>query len=295
MNPLKLGLLGLYYHTSLPYRQWCNRRETAAGRAPVMVLFYHRIADDRANDWTCPFAVFQRQMHWIKRHFDVVSLGEAQRRLRQGNHRPAVSITFDDGYADNCARALPLLIEERIPCTYFVSLRHVAEGVPFEHDVDRGQAFAPNSIEQLRKLAASGVEIGAHTRTHADLGVLDDADRLYDEIVTAGRELQDAIDSPVRYFAFPYGQRGNLSARAFAIAREAGYEAVCSAYGGFNFPGDDAFHIQRIHADPDLIRLKNWLTVDPRKLRDQCRLWLRESTIFRGAKDDQIPAEVRAC
>ena len=54
--------------------------------------------------------------------------------------------------------------------------------------------------------------------------------------------------------------------RVFQLAREAGFAGVCSAYGGYNVPGDDPFHLQRIHADPDIIRLKNWLTVDPRKL-----------------------------
>jgi hypothetical protein len=42
---------------------------------------------------------------------------------------------------------------------------------------------------------------------------------------------------------------------------------VCSAYGGFNFPGDDPFHLQRIAADSVMVRLKNWVTMDPRKLR----------------------------
>ena len=55
-----------------------------------------------------------------------------------------------------------------------------------------------------------------------------------------------------------------MSPAAFQFAREYGYEAVCSAYGGYNFPGDDPFHIQRIFPD-NMLRLKNWLTVDPRK------------------------------
>lgn len=292
MNLLQRGLLGLYYYTSHPYRRRSNRRSAAGGRAPVMVVFYHRIADDRANAWTCPFDVFERQMRWIKRHFDLVSLAEAQRRIRGANHRPAVSITFDDGYADNCHRALPLLVAQQIPCTYFVSIRHVFEGLPFEHDVARGDAFAPNTIEQLRTLAASGVDIGAHTRTHANLGAIDERDQLHDELVTARDELQAAIGSRVRYFAFPYGQHANLSPAAFNTAREAGYEAVCSAYGGFNFPGDDSFHLQRIHADDDLIRLKNWLTVDPRKRCVPRYEW-------DGAKDDKnrhdVQAEAQPC
>ena len=42
---------------------------------------------------------------------------------------------------------------------------------------------------------------------------------------------------------------------------------MCSAYGGYNFPGDDPFHLRRFHADPEFIRFNNWMTVDPRKLR----------------------------
>jgi peptidoglycan/xylan/chitin deacetylase (PgdA/CDA1 family) len=264
----KKELLTLYYHSSLPLRVCRNWRATIAGRAPVMVLFYHRIADDRANEWTCPFKLFGRQVRWLKRHFDVVSLGEAQRRIRRGyNGRAAVSVTFDDGYADNCDRALPLLINEQVPCTYFVSTRHVMTGEPFAHDVARGKPLLPNTIDQLRQLAAAGIEIGAHTRTHCNLGAVDHPSRLHDEVVAAGAELAAAVACPVRYFAFPFGQYSNLNDDVFRAARLAGYEAVCSAYGGYNFPGDDAFHLQRIHADDDMIRFKNWLTVDPRKLK----------------------------
>ncbi len=84
--------------------------------------------------------------------------------------------------------------------------------------------------------------------------------------MSAGEDLQAALGRPVRYFAFPFGCFRHLNAEAFALARQAGYEAVCSAYGGFNFPGDDAFHVQRIPLGDDMIHLKNWATVDPRKL-----------------------------
>ena len=48
------------------------------------------------------------------------------------------------------------------------------------------------------------------------------------------------------------------------MLREAGFLGVCSAYGGWNEMGDDAFHLQRIHGDPNIERMKNWLTYDPR-------------------------------
>src|SRR5438309_11146629 len=105
MAPWRQALLAAYYHGSRPYRAWLRGRAADEGRAAVMILFYHRVADDRANTWTCPCDLFARQMAWIKRNCDVISLAEAQQRLRTGNRRPAVSVTFDDGYADNNAFA----------------------------------------------------------------------------------------------------------------------------------------------------------------------------------------------
>jgi peptidoglycan/xylan/chitin deacetylase (PgdA/CDA1 family) len=242
------------------------RKRVRAGQVPISVLFYHRVADTHANDWTISTRGFDRQIRWLRDNFDLISLDEAQRRIRSGeNSRPAVCITFDDGYSDNCDFAIPRLKESGIPCTYFVSWKFVATGDPFPHDAACGIRLRPNSVDELRELASAGIEIGAHTRSHADLGQVHDRQRLYDEIVTATRELQQAIDQPIRYFAFPYGLHRNLNAIALEIAREAGFAGVCSAYGGYNLPGDDAFHLQRIHADPEFIRLKNWLTIDPRK------------------------------
>ncbi|MBU4273450.1 MAG: polysaccharide deacetylase family protein [Planctomycetes bacterium] len=264
----KLLLLNLYYHATRPARSWRNRKQAARGRSPAIVLYWHRIADDRATPWTASNATFVRQVSWLRKRFQLVSLAEAQHRIRQGyNHRPCVSVTFDDGYADNCRRAIPWLIEQQIPCTYFVTLRNVLEGEPFSHDLALGHRFEPNGMEQLRAMARAGVEIGAHTYTHPDLSSIADPRMLRREVVAAKEELQAALGRPVRYFAFPFGQYANLSPEAFETAKQAGYAAACSAYGGFNFPGDDPFHLQRIAVDDTMIRLKNWVTMDPRKLR----------------------------
>jgi peptidoglycan/xylan/chitin deacetylase (PgdA/CDA1 family) len=234
----------------------------------VMIVYYHRVAEDAANSWTVPFALFRRHVNWMRRHFELVSLDEAQRRVRAArNARPCVSITFDDGYAENCDRALPWLIEERVPCTYFVTSWNLLERQPFPHDRANGHHFPPNSIDELRHLAAAGIEIGAHSRTHANIGAIRDPDVLYDEVAACGDELRHALGLPIRYFAFPFGMHKHMQPAAFALARRAGYEAVCSAYGGYNYPGDDPFHLQRIGGEGPLVRLKNWLTVDPLKER----------------------------
>jgi len=239
----------------------------AAYSEPVRILFYHRIANEHPNAWTMRPKSFARQIHWLREHFDLISLAAAQQRIASGRNRwPAACITFDDGYADNLQDAIPLLLKYRIPFTYFVSTDHVLRGEQFPHDAKAGRPLPVNTISQLRELAAAGVEIGAHTRSHANLGSITSIEQLKNEVVGSKQELEDELGLPINYFAFPYGLHENLSTAAFRIAYSAGFAGVCSAYGGYNFPGDDPFHLRRFHADPEFIRFVNWMTVDPRKL-----------------------------
>jgi peptidoglycan/xylan/chitin deacetylase (PgdA/CDA1 family) len=257
-------LIGMYYLASLPKRRWDAARHAAAGRAPVISLFYHRVADVHPNDWTISVDRFKAQIDWLRERFDITSLAEAQSRIgSQHNGSAAVCITFDDGYAENCDVAIPWLVEEEVPFTYFVSTDHILLGRPFEHDLALDCPLAPNTPDQIRAMAAAGVELGAHTRRHVDLGAIADETQLRDEIVGSKRDLESITGHTVRYFAFPYGMRRNLSPTAFRVAFQAGYWGVCSAYGGYNRPGDDPFHIHRIHADPRWSRFCNWMTADP--------------------------------
>ncbi len=268
MTPWKELVLSAYYLATLPARQRAAIDRAAQQTEPVRVLFYHRVADEYPNAWTMPTQMFAAQMRWLKERFDIVTLAEAQTRIAAGRNRfPTACITFDDGYADNMQFAVPLLLKQRIPFTYFVATDFILGNRPFPHDVAIGRPLAPNTLEQLRQMAAAGVEIGGHTRSHADLGGKLTPAQLADEIVGGKRELEEIMEREVRYFAFPYGLPRNLSPEAFRLAYDAGYHGVCSAYGGYNFPGDDAFHLRRFHADEQFIRFKNWMTIDLRKLR----------------------------
>lgn len=277
-----------YYRCALPYRRWKLAQLERAGNAPVMIVFYHRVADTHPNPWTLSRNDFQTQIHWMQRHFELVSLEEAQRRVRsKRNDRACVAITFDDGYAENCQFALPLLRDKQIPCTYFVCTENVARQEPFPHDVARGCPLPVNTVAELREWAAAGVEIGAHTGTHANLGAIQSPQLLHAELVGAAERLQNLLGRAVRYFAFPYGQHEHLQAGAFELAYTSGFEGVCSAYGGYNFPGDDPFHLQRIPGDTAPIYVKNWLMLDARKFRSVRRYqyqYYALPSLIRGAK-----------
>ena len=142
------------------------------------------------------------------------------------------------------------------------------EGRPFEHDVRRAAArwrrTRPSSFATWPPPASNWAPTRGGTPTSA--ASLDE-ERLHDEIVGSKRDLEAIIGRAVRYFAFPFGLHANLSQAAFRIAFRAGYWGVCSAYGGYNLPGDDPFHIHRIHGDPSWSRFCNWMTADPRSCR----------------------------
>lgn len=262
----QLLLYGWHYATS-PLRAHDARQRREQGQEPVQILFYHRVADEHPNPWTMPTRTFTWQIDYLAARFDLVSLAEAQRRIASGwNLRPTAAITFDDGYADNLRWALPLLAERGIPYTYFVTTDNIRKRRAFPHDVARGVPLELNTVGQIRQLAEAGVEIGAHTRTHADLGKLT-GHELAREITGSKWELERITGQPVRYFAFPFGLNENITCEGMRIARDAGFEGVCSAFGGYNFPGEDAFHLKRFHADVEKIRLKQWLGVGRRKVR----------------------------
>jgi peptidoglycan/xylan/chitin deacetylase (PgdA/CDA1 family) len=266
----KSQILGLYYLATLPQRRQAAEERRSNGTVPIMSLLYHRVADTHPNSWTIDRDRFRYQMDWLKNNFELVTLSEAQRRIAAGkNIRPTLCVTFDDGYAENCDFAIPWLIENQIPVTYFVTTDNILTGSPFPHDVERGHSLPPNTVEEIQQMAAEGIEIGAHSRTHADLGANLTDDELRSEITGSKRDLEAILGRPVNYFAFPYGLHQNMTTAGFRIAYEAGFAGVCSAYGAYNMPGDDSFHIQRIHGDPQWSRFINWLTVDPRKLHKQ--------------------------
>lgn len=255
------------------------------GQVPVGILFYHRVADTHPNRWTISRSDFARHLDWLQKHFDIVDLAEAQRRVRMSHcEQPTVSITFDDGYAENADFAIPELVRRKLTATYFVSTDFVRSGASFPHDLEAGTALAPNTIAQLREFAEQGIEIGSHTRTHTDLGKVHEVGRIEDEILRSVDDLEHWLGRAVRYFAFPFGQTHNITQAAVDVVAQAGMAGFCSAYGAWNWPNSIGFHLRRIHADPKLEKLKNWLTFDSRKLHEQVVLPFVEPRMDRRAQ-----------
>jgi peptidoglycan/xylan/chitin deacetylase (PgdA/CDA1 family) len=119
-----------------------RRRE--AGGARVLVLSYHRVAPDFAESAKEGLAsllvsarTLRRQLEQVGRKYDLVSLDEAVRVLREPRGAPGrdvAAVTFDDGYADNHHAALPVLSLLRVPATVFVATGYVGTERRMPHD-----------------------------------------------------------------------------------------------------------------------------------------------------------------
>jgi peptidoglycan/xylan/chitin deacetylase (PgdA/CDA1 family) len=280
---------------ALPFYRWATqakrdvfaRQFTAAQKWPAAILFYHRVADHTNNTWTIHPKRFTEHLDLVDSIGSFASLDEIREDQRKKVRTTLkVAITFDDGYAENMEWAIPELIRRNIPCTYFVSTDFALRNIPFPHDAERGHPLRANSIAQILEMAKAGIQIGGHTRSHLDLGRDWSQERLRSELCDSRKQLQDWTGQSIDYFAFPYGMLENISQSAIDIVVEAGYRAFVSAYGAWNFPTGDDFHLTRFHGDPCTEALHNWLTLDPRRIEPRYVLDYQRT-------DRSVPSEAR--
>ena len=96
-------------------------------RHRLVILCYHGISLDDEHAWNpelyMPTAQFRERMRRLRAaRYNVLPLGEAVQRLYAGDLPPkSVAVTFDDGFYDFHARALPVLREFDVPATNFVA------------------------------------------------------------------------------------------------------------------------------------------------------------------------------
>ena len=103
---------------------------------PVIVLLYHRVTTLPSDPELLAVspANFREQMQYLKDTFPVVRFEEDW----SGIAKPAVCVTFDDGYADNALEALPILEELGVPATFFVSTGTIGSRSEFWwHELER--------------------------------------------------------------------------------------------------------------------------------------------------------------
>ena len=281
----------------------------AGSRGRLSVLIFHRVLprpDPLFPEVPCA-AEFEATMRWIGTWFNVLPLTSAVDRLYDGTiPARALSITFDDGYADNEEVAAPILKGLGLCATFFVATGFLQGGCMFNDRVIeaiRGhqaprldlraiglEEYALGSVEerrrsieavvlgirhfdperrqaatrviaeltgasasprlmmnpdQVRRLRALEMEVGAHTVTHPILTRLSE-DQAFDEIRSGKRELEEILGESVQLFAYPNGTPGrDYAAIHAAMARDSGFSAAVSTAWGAASTRSERFQLPR--------------------------------------------------
>ena len=199
-------------------------------RGDRLVLCYHAVS----RDWPIGLAVtpdaLERQVTWLLRR------GYVPATFWEVVHRPparrSFAVTFDDGWVSVLREGFPILERLGVPATVFVASALVDtherplqgavldewQGGPHAHELHC------LSWDELRGLAESGWEIGAHSLTHPLLTQLED-ERLERELRESKLRCEEALRRPCRTMAYPTGDFDDRVERATAAA---GYEAAAA-------------------------------------------------------------------
>ncbi len=152
---LKQGMCGALARTGLDRRLG---RAVHRHRRAWVVGYHQVVADDAALETTMPgmaitAGTFERHLGWMREHFRMVSLGEAEALLESDAplKQPLAAITFDDGYRGVHDVALPVLRRMGIPASVFVVTDLVGTSRLLLHD---------RIFLALRKV------LGSRTRAH---------------------------------------------------------------------------------------------------------------------------------
>ena len=168
----------------------------------VDILMYHSIAEAPGPTSIAP-RLFEAQMSALAASgLAVLRMDDVPGHLATGRGR-AVAITFDDGFRDFADVAWPVLRRLDLPGMVYIPTDCI-DG-PERWDGAHRPPRPLMSWDEVRRLAAEGVDFGNHTATHPDLSrlgpkaVADEADG------AAARMLAETGRRPA-HFAAPYGR-----------------------------------------------------------------------------------------
>jgi peptidoglycan/xylan/chitin deacetylase (PgdA/CDA1 family) len=100
--------------------------------------------------------------------------------------------------------------------------------------------------DDVRAMAAAGIEFGSHTVHHPVLSTLDGRQRL-EEVVRSKETIERELRQPCRVFSYPNGGVGDFGDTDRRVLRQVGYTGAATQIPGFNDLATDPFAVRRVN------------------------------------------------
>lgn len=165
----------------------------------IYILCYHSVSEDTWK-FSIDLEVMKQQILWLKDHFTIVSLSQIE-AFRKGSlqlTKPAIALTFDDGYAD-ILRLKDFFNELDIHPTVFLigDTSHANE-----KELETVRTFL--TTQQIAELVDAGWEVGSHSMTHADFSSMTPSE-ITKEVTDSKKALEKQTQLPIKWIAYPKG------------------------------------------------------------------------------------------
>lgn len=252
----------------------------------IPILLYHSVSDtvmDKFRPWSVTPACFREQLRYVVDNgFTPLHVTDLVTRLIGASESmPAkpIVITFDDGLADFAVDAVPILQEFKVPATVYVTTACIGKTSVWLTHLGEGRR-PMMSAKQIRDVAETGIECGAHSRKHPELDILP-AKMASEEIGGSKRDLENTLGQPVVSFAYPHGYYSHQTRQ---IVKGAGFTSAAAVKHAMSHSNDDCFALSRINIyhQTDVRRFGRLLSgkdikqaTAREKLITQCWRWIR--------------------
>lgn len=140
--------------------RWIKKAKVFLGiRKRTIVLMYHRVDRNAIDPWNLTVSPenFEGHLQFLKKTGLVKPLNSLKNDFLSGNIlKPAIVITFDDGYVDNYLNAKPLLEKYNLPATFFISNKHFGTEKEFWWDELAHMVLETTRLPKLIQLEIQG-------------------------------------------------------------------------------------------------------------------------------------------
>jgi peptidoglycan/xylan/chitin deacetylase (PgdA/CDA1 family)/CelD/BcsL family acetyltransferase involved in cellulose biosynthesis len=98
--------------------------------------------------------------------------------------------------------------------------------------------------DQVRLMKQYGIDFGSHTVSHPFLSKLT-REQATREVVESKRRIEEELQCPVRYFAYPNGREEDIGMWNKELLRSTGYQAALTTIWGLNYRSTDLMELRR--------------------------------------------------